>query len=259
MLLPFSELKGHKLHATDGEIGSVDDIYFDDDAWAVRYLVVDAGSWLTGRAVLLAPHVLSPRAKGRDTVGVKLTKEQIRNSPDIDTQRPVSRQHQEALHAYYGWPLYWGVGPILGGARSVGYEPDIPDAGDMAGESPSMGEGAERQAHESDPHLRSVRELHGYHVRARDGEIGSAADLIVDDAEWRIRYLVVKTGGWFSGDHVLIATEWIREISWPDSSVYVDLAHEAVAESPPYDVNHPLTRAYEERLHRHYARAFYWK
>ena len=259
MLLSFSELKGHKLHATDGEIGSVDDIYFDDNTWAVRYLVVNAGSWLTGRAVLLAPHVLSARSGEKNAIGVSLTKEQIRNSPEIDTQKPVSLQHQEALHSYYGWPLYWGPGSILGGARSVGYDPNSSGIGGTPETLPPMLEGAERQAHQGDPHLRSAREVHGYHIHAQDGEIGSATDLIVDETEWRIRYLVVKTGGWFTGDHVLVAPAWIKQISWPDSTVQVDLTRKAVAESPPYDVNRPLTRDYEERLYVHYTRTFYWR
>ena len=111
MLLSFSKLRGHKLHATDGEVGSVTDVYFDDATWDVRYLVIDAGTWLTGRSVLLLPKVLGSPLAENESILVSLSKEQIRHSPDIDTQKPVSRQHEEALYSYYGWPPYWGTLP----------------------------------------------------------------------------------------------------------------------------------------------------
>ena len=38
-----------------GLIGEVDDLYFDDEDWAIRYLVVDTGGWLSGRKVLISP------------------------------------------------------------------------------------------------------------------------------------------------------------------------------------------------------------
>jgi uncharacterized protein YrrD len=259
MLLSFGDLKGHKLHAKDGEIGSINDIYFDDATWTVRYLVVNVGSWLTGREVLLVPQVLDLRAGGEKAIGVDLTRAQIRNSPDTDTHKPVLRQHEEAIHSHYGWPLYWGGDPVAGGARSLGYAPHFPDLGGAREIPPPVLEGDERQAEEGDPHLRSAREVDGYRLHALDGEIGTVTDLIVDHEEWRIRYLVVKTGGWFSGDHVLVAPGWIRQLSWPESSVHVNLTRREVAESPPYNHAHPLTRDYEARLHLHYSRQSYWK
>ena len=116
----------------------------------------------------------------------------------------------------------------------------------------------ERSESPGDPHLRSAGELDGYHIHAEDGEIGSVTDLIVDEGEWRVRYLVVKTGGWFSGDRVLIPPAWIRKISWEESSVHVDVDRKTIADSPPFDESQPLTREYEERLYRHYSRPQYW-
>lgn len=47
MLKNIQSLQGHKLSANDGEIGHVADFLFDDQTWAIRYLVANTGSWLT--------------------------------------------------------------------------------------------------------------------------------------------------------------------------------------------------------------------
>jgi len=49
MLTNTMHLKGFVIRATDGELGTVDDFYFDDETWAIRYLTVDTGGWLGGR------------------------------------------------------------------------------------------------------------------------------------------------------------------------------------------------------------------
>ncbi len=84
--------------------------FFDDTNWAIRYLVVDTGRWLPGRKVLIAPTALGrPDWQGR-VFPLNLTKDQVRSSPDIDTDRPVSRQREAELRKYYDWAPYWGVG-----------------------------------------------------------------------------------------------------------------------------------------------------
>ena len=103
---------GKKIGATDGDIGHVKDFYFDDKTWSIRYLVVDTGSWLGGREVLLPPHVFAPTAlaisnSDNRVLPANLTRQQIENSPSVDSQRPVSRQFEAEYHRYYGWPVYW--------------------------------------------------------------------------------------------------------------------------------------------------------
>jgi len=258
MLLLFTKLRGHRLHATDGGIGSVTDVYFDDATWDVRYLVVDVGTWLVGRKVLLVPKVLGSPLGEKESILVNLSKEQIRHSPDIDTDNPVSRQHEAALYSHYGWSTYWGEDALMSTGQTAGFSPGVVSAGIPHETSVTGKIEVEVPGQERDPHLRSAGELDGYHIHAEDGEIGSVADLVVDEAEWRVRYLVVKPGGWFSGDRVLIPPAWIRKISWEESSVHVDVNRKTIADSPPYDSSRPLTREYEERLYRHYSRTRYW-
>ena len=108
MLRSMNELYGYTIRATDDTIGSVHDFFFDDRESTVRYLVVDTGNWLPGRKVLIAPDALSKPDWASMMLPVNLTKEQVKNSPDIDTEKPVSRQQEEDLRGYYDWPLYWG-------------------------------------------------------------------------------------------------------------------------------------------------------
>ena len=104
MLTQTKDLIGCTVHATDGDIGTVATLYFDDDRWTVRYFVMDTGRWLPGRKVLVSPFSIYQVSRHRDSVDVSLTREQVKNSPDVDTERPISRQHEIAYSDYYGYP-----------------------------------------------------------------------------------------------------------------------------------------------------------
>jgi hypothetical protein len=117
---------------------------------------------------------------------------------------------------------------------------------------------AEPAPETGDQHLRSTREVIGYHVQARDGEIGHIADLLMDDERWALRYLIVDTRNWWPGKEVVVAPPWITAVSWKDRAVMVDLTRDAIKASPEYDPAR-LTRDYEQQLHRHHERAGYWE
>src|SRR5262249_47837979 len=181
MLRAVSDLKGPKTAATDGDIGSVHDLYFDDVTWTIRYLVVDTGTWLPGRKVLISP--MSVRATdGSDIVSVALTGRQVETSPSVDTDLPVNRQYEEEYARYYGYPYYWS-GPYRWGTTRYPGEAVAP-GGLLIADAPGAG---------GDPTLRSVRDVTGYDIEAADGEIGHVEDFAIDDREWAIRYLVVDT------------------------------------------------------------------
>jgi len=114
MLRSMDDLKDYTIHATDGNIGHVKDFYFDDETWAIRYLIVDTGSWLSNRKVLISPIAIRiPNWRDR-VLPVSITKEQVRNSPDIDTDKPVSRQHEVEFQEHYNYPSYWGGAGLWG-------------------------------------------------------------------------------------------------------------------------------------------------
>ena len=269
MFYKVKELQGYKIRATDGDIGDLYEIYFDDYEWRVRYFVVDTGSWLPGRRVLISPASVTGIDRDDRAVMVKLTKDQVKNSPDITTDAPISRQHEAALSNYYGWPNYWAEGyPIRPGMLSpigvpYGYvgAPMVPAV--PPSESPETTVDREvravEEAHEEESHLRSGRDVAGYHIEATDGAIGHLDDYIIDDENWFIRYIVVDTGGWLSGRKVLVIPEWIESIHWPESRVYVNLTKAEVERSPEYVPADLITREYETRLFENYNRPKYWE
>ena len=208
MLHNTKEFYGHTLTAADGHIGHVHDLYFDDQTWAVRYLVADTGGWLTGRQVLLAPPALGKFSADGKVLPVHLTRKQIEQSPSIESHRPVSRQYEEEYYRYYGWPAYWD-GSALGGFPIVTPTP----------EKLRQHANPARRDH----HLRSTKDLTGYAIQATDGPIGSVRGFLVDDQTWTIRDLVVETGHWFSGKEIKITTRRIERISYEDSKVFVHL------------------------------------
>jgi uncharacterized protein YrrD len=233
------QYQGYSIHATDGNIGKVSQFFFDDNAWLVRYLVVDTGGWLTGRLVLIPPQVLGEADRSGQFLSVQLTKDQIADSPGVDTDQPVSRQHEIDMYDYYGWPYYWAPG--------VG-TPSVLLGLEMAGVG---GRGKDPDQH-SDPHLRSTREVAGYHIQARDGDVGHVKDFLVDDQSWKLLYLVVDTGGWLSDRKVLISPNWVEEINWPEHGVRVGLKRETIQNSPLYIEDSLIDEAYQSNLDAYY-------
>jgi hypothetical protein len=176
---------------------------------------------------------------------VNLTKKKIAGSPDLSSDRPVSRQFEDTYYGYYGWPSYWSGpymwGPYPGPVRDSARVLNLP-----------------RPKKTGNPHLRSTREVSGYHIQAADGEIGHVSDFVIDDETWAIRYLIVDTLNWWPGKKILLAPHWIKRVSWGESKVFVDLSRALIKKSPEYTGESMLNRDYESGLHRHYKREGYW-
>jgi len=225
MLQSVKQLYGEKLSASDGEIGHVKDFYFDDQTWAVRYVVADTGSWLPGRQVLISPHAFGSLHQAGKLLLVNLTRKQIENSPAIELHKPVSRQYEEEYYRYYGWPYYWQGDGLWGMSGFPTLElPATPLPSELASANTPQPEPA-------DAHLRSTQTVGGYHLQATDGIIGHVCDFMMDAQSWAIRQLVIKIGHRFSGKEVQIPTREVARISYPDSTVFVNLTKEAVEQS----------------------------
>lgn len=255
MLTNLSHITNSSVHARDGDIGKVSAAYFDDHSWAVRYLVVDAGTWLEGREVLISPYAVRHPLGDAMTINVSLSREQVRNSPDVDTQRPVSRQHEREHLRYYGYPYYWDGGGMWG----IGALPMLPAQSGTPSEIAADNALRAEEHRKDDTHLRSSAEVCGYDIQATDESIGHVKDFIVDDLSWAIRYLIVDTRNWWPGGRkVLIATNWIDHIDWSTRTVSVKLTREQVRNSPEYVEAEPVNREYERLLHDVYSRTGYW-
>ena len=245
MLFKAKTIKGYKLHGLDGEIGKVNEFYFDDHHWTIRYLVADTGSWLTDRKVLISPYALIRVNKDEQSITINLTKKQIEDSPPLNSDKPVSRQFEVSYYEYYGWPPYWA------GAYMWGYHPHI-ERDFETRRHPIQYEKT------WDPNLRSTHDVSGRDIEAKDGAIGHVEDFIIDDETWAIRYLVVDTRNWWPGKKVLISPKWIKRVSFGESKVFVNLSRNTIKQSPDYTDASLLNRDYESKLHRHYHRKGYW-
>ena len=249
MLWDVSVIKGYAIEATDGQLGTVSDFLFEDDSWIVRWLVVDTGDWLPGRKVLLPLSVLGKPDRSLRQFPVKLSMQQVVDSPDIDTHRPVSRQLETEIYDYYGWNPYWSGGyfPVSGAMSTPFVQPLY-----LSGSLPRVHAGLDAQANDADPHLRSIAALTGYHVHATDGAIGHVDDFLVEDAGWSIPYVVLDTRNWWPGKKVLVSPGSMREIDEALRVIHLDIDRQKVKDSPEEDAvsangKRPDLREYRER------------
>jgi hypothetical protein len=213
MLQNLKDIYGNKLAALDGDIGRVKDFYFDDKTWVVRYAVADTGSWLTGRSVLLSPHAFGKLDQYEKILHIKLSRQQIADSPSIESHKPVSRQFEAEYYRYYGWPAYWDGGGMWG----FGGYPIVP--------APTLDElsSSLHHQHRDDKHLRSTHAVTGYQIQTADGVLGHVTGFLADQRSWAIREIAVETGHWYAGKEIVIPTAKVERISYEDSTVFVSL------------------------------------
>jgi hypothetical protein len=234
--------------ATDGDVGNVVDFLLDDEHWFIRYLVVDTGAFLNRHEVLISPISFSEVEWPIQRFHLNLTKDNVKNSPNVDTHKPVSRQQEEDFHNYYGYPHYWNYSNVTGSQTHPNW---------IATENRSK-ISRSRTDQLGDIHLRSAKEVRGYNIQASDESIGHIDDFIVEDDIWEIRYLVIDTSNWWFGKRVLVAPQWANRISWEQRNVCIDMSRQAIQDSPVYDSSVTLNREYETRLHDHYGEQGYW-
>lgn len=263
MLRSLNDMENFSIRATDGDIGQVKDFYFDDKSWVVRYLIVEAGSWLNSKKVLISPISIQKPNWADKVLPVMMTKAKVKQSPDIDTDKPVSRQHEMQYHDYYGYPYYWGGNGMWGGglypyAMMPGYVDTGEDRVARAAAEAAYARVEQARHRNDDAHLRSCKVLSGYHIHAKDGEIGHVESFLLDQDTWAIRYMVVNTSNWWVGHKVLVAPEWITGVQWESKTVSVAMTREAVKTAPAFVSTEKLNRGQEASLYAHYGRPGYW-
>jgi hypothetical protein len=248
MLIHSSKIRGCSIGATDGPIGSIADILFDEATWLVRWLVVDTSGLLPGRNVLIPPSVLGHVNHIGHQYAVRLTKQQIKDSPSINTDEPVSRSMETDLYDYYGWTPYWSMGFYMGGYSYAGPPIASPGIGFTSREIASR-----NSDHATDSlQLRSAHDVNGYDIHASDGAIGHVADFLIEDGDWSIHYLVVDTANWWPGKTVLVSPRSVLKTNWSDRTVDLNVTRQQIKDSPTYDGSEAVDRAYEYKFHGYY-------
>jgi hypothetical protein len=223
----FKKLHRSKLNAADGEIGRVNDFYFDDENWAVRYLVMDTGLWMSNRQILVSPYAVGPLGRGGKISRANVTRKKIEGCPSLALHKPVSRGYEEAYSEYYGWPCYWQGG-------SLWAEDGIPAAPEIS-KRPSAKNAASdgsRPADVKSP-LWSAQSVMGYQIQARDEVIGHVVDFVIDEKSWAIRHLIINTGSRLRGNQVPVCRAQIDRIRRDESKVYINVSGEELQRTPP--------------------------
>jgi hypothetical protein len=255
MLRRLEDMLGADIVATDGSIGTLHDVVMDDETWTVRYVAVDTGLWL-GRVVLVSPISIDAPDWQERRIPLRLTRAEIENAPDLLSRPRFTRDEEREFAAYYGYPFYWG-GPSLWGWAE---QPSALSAAPPAGYVPEAA--LEADAAAADAMTTSVytgKDIRGYHIHALDGEIGHVDDFIIDETTFSARYLQIDTSNWIGGKTVLLATRWVQRIDPADGKIHVEVTRERIENSPEFDPDQPLDRAFEERLHQHYGLPAYWE
>lgn len=238
MLRETKMLEGCLIRADDGLAGRVGGVLFDDESWAVRYLIVDTGGRLPGRRVLMLPGFVEGVNEAMPaSVRVGLTREQVWESPPVEPGRPVSAWQEADHYAHLAAAPYWGASvPVF----PLYVDPEV--GGQEGG----------------DPRLRTAREVRGYAVRSGDRSVGHVEDLIYDDHDWTVRYLVVDTRDRLPGKKVPVSADWILGIGRSGAEVELDLTAEEIRAAPGWKPGTVIDRRYETELHAHYGRMPYW-
>ena len=235
MLQAIKNLEHCRIIATDGQVGTVRDVYFDDERWVVRYLVVETGSWLSARRVLISPYAVRFIDWQTRAVVVNLTRDQVKNSPHIDTDKPVSRQQEDEFNRHYGYPQYWPYSTYWAWGEIPLLVPPTQQDQEVA----EFGSRFPQDSNRADGHLRSSQVVIGYHLQATDAFLGRVADFLFDEETWAIRYLVADTRSWLPGKQVIVAQDSIREVNWGEQSVDLALTRLELEKSPAYDRRYP--------------------
>jgi uncharacterized protein YrrD len=234
MLHKFSQWRGTTVTANDGDVGKIEDVYFDDEHLRVRYLVVDTGTWLNSRRVLLSPYAVRMERSTEDQIAVELTRAQVEESPPVETQQPVSRLYEMAHANYYRYPYYW-AGPMAWGPTAYPMvDQGATEMSPVAGGTPIERDEASEQALQAaqQSHLRSCQELVGYKAVALDGSAGSIDDILVNDDGWEVEQFVVDTRRWLPGGQVMVPADDMKSINWSAQEVHLDTDKRTVRHSP---------------------------
>ena len=259
MLRKLKNLKGFTVHGRSEDLGKAKDFYFDQHYFVMRYLVIETGSWLQHEKTLISTESFEEINYQNQEIVVDLTAEDLEAGPSIKKNKPVSKVMEEKVVKHYDWPIYWASphpsdGPAIQAGSII--REKLFDFEKLTDE--------EKQAEENEveSNLRSFNEIRGYHIQAEDKEFGHLEDLFVDEENWAIRYLLIDTRNILPGKDVLIAPEWLQNISWNKEKIYVSKTKEEIKSAPEYKEEKSdrlVHRDYEEKLYDHYNEIKYWQ
>lgn len=246
MLWNASALKGYPIKATDGELGTVCDLMYEESNWAIRWVVVDTGDWLSGRLVVLPVAVVGQPDPEAHCVPARLTMKQVEQSVGVDSVRTGNSDsldcEQENLpqgRDHYIWGHHDGNTP-----PAIALDPRVLSGATRATADMAVARG--------DGHVSSISAITGYSIEATDGHIGHAEDFLIDTALWQVRYLIVHTSRWWPSEKLLVSPLSVERIDRHESTIHIAETRQRVKDSPPYIAADTVDGAFEELFHTYY-------
>lgn len=226
MLRDLNKIRNCVVQGIEGIIGSVADVYVNDQTWKIHYLAADTGNWLQGRHVLISTQSFVHPHDDIGSFRALVSKAQVEGAPEFEIEEPISWEKEREICNYYRWNTYYPIDE-----RELSVFPGI---------------------------LTSANGLKDFSLQATDGEIGKIINFLIDDANWTVRYLVVDTSKWLAGRKVLISPMWNKSINLAERMMVVDMNQDQIERSPEYDPTAPIERVYEINLYEHYGKPHYW-
>jgi len=231
-------LIGYSIESTDGPKGKVKDFLFDEDRWVIRYMEADLGNFFDMKRVLIPRTFFKSPDWENEKIPVNLDDRDIESCPALDKKMPVYRAYEMELNQHYDINNYWMFdmaateNPMIYPPRPLG----IPVK--------------EVSEDELDTSLRSFNEVTGYHIKASDGTMGHIDDIIIDDDDWQIVYLIADTSNWLPwSKKVMLPLDFLGEISYVKQHVSIKLKKESIRNAPEFDINRPLKISEEKSVY----------
>lgn len=237
MKLSLKELLGYTIETLDGTKGKIKDFLLDEERWTIRYAEVDLGTLFTEKRILIPRMFLKETDWHHQHLTVELSNNDLEKCPEPDNKLPISREYEEELNRHYRVQDYWVKGTsgstVVPGA-TIHYK--VPP-------KPARVEGKVIKEDNLNSCLRSFSEIMGYHILTKDSEFGKVSDLLINTDSWEIMSVVVDTNSWVPwSKKVILATQWIEAISYPEQRMEVNLPSDAVLDAPEYKVNEPVNK-----------------
>jgi hypothetical protein len=235
MLREASNLLGQPIDATDGRLGTIEDLYFDDQDWRVRYAVVKTGLPFRRSYVLLRPADVEKSDCTLPRLNVWLTRAEARARPNASTELTVSEQRRTVRRA---------TSPLRKLAERLGVRVD----------DRQLLEEAQRVM-ASDPHLRSIRAVRSYRLSAREGAAGRVRDFVVDDVTWAVCHVEAEVDLFIGKKSVLVLPQSVEDVNFDARSVRVGLSRHALGGAPRFQRLALMSRLYMMCVYDYYATA----
>jgi hypothetical protein len=237
MLRPLEPIVGYDIDGIEETIGKVADFYFDDATWDIRYVVVDTGSWLIDRKVILSPEAFDEPDWRSEKMPTSLSKKEIEESPGIDADKPVSREKEIDIFKFFRWAPYWNATNASGIYAAATTPPVVNESDSNTAEND-----------EAKTNIRSFEEVRNYLAHTIKDDAGKVRDFIIDDNNWKIRFLVIDIGSLLKSREILVPVKFVTSIDWHKAAIELALDKATLEQVPEYDDNEMITNEYEERI-----------